>query len=143
MTAGVLAHELDLPLLTIRLDGVLSKYLGETGSKLRVLFDAVESQRAVYLFDCRPGINRHADRGSGGARQYNRWLTEANRYRTYSSAVLSKTASLRTVGHRRAQIARGDPVERHDRHSREGHPFGSAERRLDCRSVPHHGGRHR
>ena len=51
MTAGVLAHELDLPLLTIRLDGLLSKYLGETASKLRVIFDAVESQRAVYLFD--------------------------------------------------------------------------------------------
>lgn len=51
MTAEVLAHELDLPLLTIRLDSVLSKYLGETGSKLRLLFDAVASQRAVYLFD--------------------------------------------------------------------------------------------
>lgn len=51
MTAGVLAHELDLPLLTIRLDGLLSKYLGETAGKLRVLFDAVASQRAVYLFD--------------------------------------------------------------------------------------------
>lgn len=51
MTAAVLAHELDLPLLTIRLDSVLSKYLGETGSKLRLLFDAVASQRAVYLFD--------------------------------------------------------------------------------------------
>lgn len=51
MTAAVLAHELDLPLLTIRLDSVVSKYLGETGSKLRLLFDAVASQRAVYLFD--------------------------------------------------------------------------------------------
>ena len=51
MTAAVLAHELSLPLLTIRLDSVLSKFLGETGSKLRLLFDAVASQRAVYLFD--------------------------------------------------------------------------------------------
>ena len=51
MTAAVLAHELDLPLLTIRLDTVFSKYLGETASKLRVLFDAVATQRAVYLFD--------------------------------------------------------------------------------------------
>jgi SpoVK/Ycf46/Vps4 family AAA+-type ATPase len=51
MTASVLAHELSLPLLTIRLDSVLSKFLGETGSKLRLLFDAVASQRAVYLFD--------------------------------------------------------------------------------------------
>ncbi len=51
MTASVIAHELDLPLLTIRLDSVLSKYLGETGSKLRVVFEAVAAQRAVYLFD--------------------------------------------------------------------------------------------
>ncbi len=51
MTAAVIANELDLPLMTIRLDSVLSKYLGETGSKLRLLFDAVASQRAVYLFD--------------------------------------------------------------------------------------------
>ena len=51
MTAAVLAHELDLPLLTIRLDALLSKYLGETASKLRILFDSAASQRAVYLFD--------------------------------------------------------------------------------------------
>ena len=51
MTAAVLAHELDLPLLTIRLDALLSKYLGETAGKLRVLFDAASSRRSVYLFD--------------------------------------------------------------------------------------------
>jgi SpoVK/Ycf46/Vps4 family AAA+-type ATPase len=51
MTASVLAHELALPLLTIRLDSLLSKFLGETASKLRIVFDAVEEQRAVYLFD--------------------------------------------------------------------------------------------
>ena len=51
MTAAVLEHELDLPLLTIRLDALLSKYLGETASKLRVLFDSAASQRAVHLFD--------------------------------------------------------------------------------------------
>lgn len=51
LTAGVIAHELALPLLTIRLDSVFSKYLGETASKLRVLFDAIEAQRGVYLFD--------------------------------------------------------------------------------------------
>lgn len=50
-TAAVLAHELSLPLLTVRLDSLLSKFLGETASKLRVLFDAAAEQRAVYLFD--------------------------------------------------------------------------------------------
>ena len=51
MTASILASELDLPLLTIRLDSVMSKYMGETASKLRLLFDAAAQQRAVYLFD--------------------------------------------------------------------------------------------
>lgn len=51
MTASVIAHELSLPLLTVRLDSLLSKFLGETASKLRVLFDAAAEQRAVYLFD--------------------------------------------------------------------------------------------
>lgn len=51
LTASVVAHELSLPLLTVRLDGLLSKYMGETAGKLRAVFDAVNSQRAVYLFD--------------------------------------------------------------------------------------------
>jgi SpoVK/Ycf46/Vps4 family AAA+-type ATPase len=50
-TASVLAHELSLPLLTIRLDALVSRYLGETAGKLRTVFDAVIEQRAVYLFD--------------------------------------------------------------------------------------------
>ena len=32
MTAAVLAHELSLPLLTVRLDSLMSKFLGETGT---------------------------------------------------------------------------------------------------------------
>lgn len=51
MTAAVIAHELGLPLLTIRLDSLMSKYLGETASKLRLVFDAIEQQRAIFLFD--------------------------------------------------------------------------------------------
>jgi SpoVK/Ycf46/Vps4 family AAA+-type ATPase len=51
MTAAVIAHELSLPLLTVRLDSVMSKFLGESATKLRVVFDAVAEQRAVFLFD--------------------------------------------------------------------------------------------
>jgi SpoVK/Ycf46/Vps4 family AAA+-type ATPase len=51
MTAGVLAHELGLPLLTVRLDSLMSKYLGETAAKLRTVFEAADQQRAVFLFD--------------------------------------------------------------------------------------------
>ena len=51
MTASVLATELGLPLFTIRLDALISKYMGETSTKLRTIFDATARTRAVYLFD--------------------------------------------------------------------------------------------
>lgn len=51
MTAAVIARELALPLLTIRLDSLMSKFMGETASKLRTVFDSVADRRGVYLFD--------------------------------------------------------------------------------------------
>lgn len=51
MTAGALAGELGLPLFTIQLDGLITKYMGETAAKLRLVFDAIQSTRGVYLFD--------------------------------------------------------------------------------------------
>ena len=51
MTASVLAGELGLPLFTIQLDGLITKYMGETAAKLRLVFDAIAKTRGVYLFD--------------------------------------------------------------------------------------------
>jgi len=51
MTAAVLAGETALPLLTIQLDALITKYMGETAAKLRMVFDAIEQTRGVYLFD--------------------------------------------------------------------------------------------
>lgn len=51
MTAATLAGELGLPLFGIQLDGLITKYMGETASKLRIVFDAIQSTRGVYLFD--------------------------------------------------------------------------------------------
>lgn len=51
MTAAVLAGELRLPLFTILLDGLITKYMGETAAKLRLIFDAIQKTRGVYLFD--------------------------------------------------------------------------------------------
>ena len=51
MTAHALAHDLGLPLFIVRLDSLFTKYLGETTAKIRVVFDAIERHRAVYLFD--------------------------------------------------------------------------------------------
>lgn len=51
MTASVIARELSLPLYTVRLDSLMSKFMGETAAKLRTVFDSVAQRRAVYLFD--------------------------------------------------------------------------------------------
>jgi AAA+ superfamily predicted ATPase len=51
MTAAALANELSLPLFVVRLDSLITRYLGESLSKLRVIFEAVNQTRAVYLFD--------------------------------------------------------------------------------------------
>ena len=51
MTASMLATELNLPLYTIMLDKMMSKYMGETASKLRIIFDTIKDFPGVYLFD--------------------------------------------------------------------------------------------
>lgn len=51
MTAAAMAGELGLPLFSIQLDGLITKYMGETAAKLRLVFDAIQSTRGVYLFD--------------------------------------------------------------------------------------------
>lgn len=51
MTAAALASELQLPLFTIQFDGLITKYLGETAAKLRLIFDTAQQTRAVYFFD--------------------------------------------------------------------------------------------
>ncbi len=51
MTARVLAHELHLPLHTIQVDKLVTKFMGETGAKLRQIFDLIRQETGVYLFD--------------------------------------------------------------------------------------------
>lgn len=51
LTAKALAGELRLPLFSIMLDGLITKFMGETAAKLRLVFDALRRTRGVYLFD--------------------------------------------------------------------------------------------
>ncbi len=51
MSAAALAGELRLPLYSVLLHGLISKFMGETASKLSAIFEAVRTQRGVYLFD--------------------------------------------------------------------------------------------
>jgi len=45
MTAAALAGELALPLFSIQLDGLISRFLGETAAKLRLVFDTMAGTR--------------------------------------------------------------------------------------------------
>jgi len=51
MTASVLASELHLPLCTVMMDKLVTKYMGETSTKLRQIFEIITENQAVYLFD--------------------------------------------------------------------------------------------
>jgi SpoVK/Ycf46/Vps4 family AAA+-type ATPase len=51
MTAAALAGELRLPLFTARFDSLITKFMGESASKLRLVFEALKSTRGVYFFD--------------------------------------------------------------------------------------------
>ncbi|MCB5252263.1 MAG: ATP-binding protein [Candidatus Cloacimonadaceae bacterium] len=51
MTARVIAHELNLQLHTVQVDRLVTKFMGETGAKLRQIFDLIQMENGVYLFD--------------------------------------------------------------------------------------------
>lgn len=61
-TASVLAGELSFPLFEVRLDAVITKYLGESSAKLRQIFDTIREVRGVYFFDEFDALGSH--RGS-------------------------------------------------------------------------------
>jgi len=51
ITASAIAGELKLPLYVIMMDKLMTKYMGETAAKLRDVFNMMQSNRGVYLFD--------------------------------------------------------------------------------------------
>lgn len=51
MTASVIANELQLPLYVVRLEKVVTKFMGETSLKLSKVFDWIGQMQGVYLFD--------------------------------------------------------------------------------------------
>lgn len=50
-TASVIAFETGLPLYKIQKDKLVTKFMGETSSKLRRIFDSIKNTIGVYLFD--------------------------------------------------------------------------------------------
>lgn len=51
MTAAILASELRLPLYTILMDKMITRFMGETSAKMRQIFSVIQEIKGVYLFD--------------------------------------------------------------------------------------------
>jgi SpoVK/Ycf46/Vps4 family AAA+-type ATPase len=51
LAAEVIANALSMPLVLVRLDSVISSFLGETAANLRKVFDYIAQQPVVALFD--------------------------------------------------------------------------------------------
>lgn len=51
LTARVIAGELHLPLFTILMDRLITKFMGETSARLRQIFSLMEQEKGIYLFD--------------------------------------------------------------------------------------------
>jgi len=71
LSASVIAGELSLPLCTILMDKLVTKFMGETSAKLRQVFDAIAERRGVYLFDefDAIGADRNQDNDVGEIRR--------------------------------------------------------------------------
>lgn len=51
LTANALAGELGLPIACVKLDGLVSSYLGQTGTNIRKIFDFVKDKNIVLFLD--------------------------------------------------------------------------------------------
>lgn len=95
MTASALAGHLSLPLFVVRLDSLITRYLGDSLSKLRLVFDTVNRTRAVYLFDEFDSIGYTRD-FSGDVGEMRRLL---NSFLTFVEKLTSNSLVIAATNH--------------------------------------------
>lgn len=64
LAAEVIAFELDRPLAIVRLDALVSSFLGETAANLRKVFEFISKHQMVVLFDEFDAIGKERSDGS-------------------------------------------------------------------------------
>ena len=94
MTAEAMAGELRLPLYVIRLDTLITRFMGETAAKLRLVFDETFRRRAVYLFDEFDAVGGHRSASNDVAemrRVLNSFLQFMEEKGSTDSAIITAT----------------------------------------------------
>lgn len=64
LSAEAIAYELNRPLAIVRLDSLVSSFLGETAANLRKVFDFIAKHKLVVLFDEFDALGKERDDGS-------------------------------------------------------------------------------
>ena len=94
MTAEALAGDLHIPFYIIRLEALITRYMGETAAKLRLIFNESLKRRGVYLFDefDAIGAKRTATNDVGEMRRVsNSFLIFLEEQTTVDSLIISAT----------------------------------------------------
>jgi SpoVK/Ycf46/Vps4 family AAA+-type ATPase len=110
MTARVLSHELRLPLHTIQVDRMVTRFMGETAAKLRQIFDLIREEPGVYLFDEFDAIggDRSLDNDVGEMRRVLNSLLQFIEQDTSDSLIIGATNNVGLLD--RALFRRFDDV---------------------------------
>lgn len=119
-TASILAGELDYPLFEVRLDGVITKFMGESAAKLRQIFDAISEVRGVYFFDefDALGSQRSASNDVGEARRILNSFLQMIEQDKSNSVIICATNHMEILDH--ALFRRFDDVIRYQLPTEEG-----------------------
>ena len=136
LTASAIAGELHLPLFTIRLEAVITRFLGQTATQLRAVFDQIAQMRGVYLFDEFDALG--GKRGSGNdvgeiRRVLNSFLQFLEEPNATDSLIIAATNHPELLD--RALIRRFDEIIEY------GLPDADGVRELVSRGLRQHAGR--
>lgn len=113
-TASVLAGELNYPLFEVRLDAVITKYLGESSAKLRQIFDSIREVRGVYFFDEFDALGSHraSSNDVGEARRILNSFLQMIEQDDSNSVIVCATNHIEALDH--ALFRRFDDVIRYE-----------------------------
>ncbi len=114
MTARVLAKELHLELHTIQVDRLVTKFMGETSTKLRQIFDLIQQEHGIYLFDEFDAIggDRSNDNDVGEMRRVLNSFLQFIEQDTSDSLIIAATNNPKLLDH--ALFRRFDDVLYYD-----------------------------
>jgi SpoVK/Ycf46/Vps4 family AAA+-type ATPase len=101
LTASVIAKEINVPLYVILMDKFITKYMGETSAKLRQIFDFINENIGVYLFDefDAIGTERSRDNDVGEMRRVLNSFLQFLELDTSNSFVIAATNNVSLLDH--------------------------------------------